>query len=148
MRKVLFVLILVIATVPLHAQWRRGGLFGADVRALIVDPDHPDTYYLGTSGGEVYISDDGAKTWRNAFGGTPFPGYVVDNLVIDRDTTTGALVERGAFNTTKNRLAINPDGTFIAASETSSNEVSEFHVDPNTGDIAATDIRISVWAVE
>ena len=69
---------------PLHAQWRRGGLFGADVRALIVDPDHPDTYFLGTSGGEVYRSDDGAKTWKNAFGGTPFPGYVVDNLVTDR----------------------------------------------------------------
>ncbi|MGZ7077978.1 MAG: WD40/YVTN/BNR-like repeat-containing protein [Thermoanaerobaculia bacterium] len=84
MRKALFLLILVLATVPLSAQWRRGGLFGADVRALIVDPNSPDTYYLGTTGGEVYLSSDGAKTWRNAFNGTPFPGYVVDNLVIDR----------------------------------------------------------------
>lgn len=84
MRRLLFILILVIAAVPLQAQWRRGGLFGADVRALIVDPEHPDTYYLGTSGGEVYISDDGAKSWKNAFGGVPFPGYVVDTLVMDR----------------------------------------------------------------
>jgi len=84
MRKFLFLLILVLAAIPLHAQWRRGGLYGADVRALIVDPQNPDIHYLGTSGGEVYISDDGAKSWRNAFGGIPFPGYVVDNLVIDR----------------------------------------------------------------
>ena len=84
MRKILILLIVALAAVPLHAQWRRGGLFGADVRALIVDPDRPDTYFLGTSGGEVYRSDDGAKTWQNAFGGTPFPGYVVDHLVIDR----------------------------------------------------------------
>ena len=84
MRKVLLALILVVAAMPLSAQWRRGGLFGADVRALVVDPDHPDTYFLGTSGGEVYRSDDGARTWRNAFGGVPFPNYVVDNLVLDR----------------------------------------------------------------
>src|SRR6266849_3061021 len=84
MRKFLFFLILVLAAAPLSAQWRRGGLFGADVRALIVDPSDPDTYYLGTTGGEVYLSNDGARTWHNAFNGTPFPGYVVDNLVIDR----------------------------------------------------------------
>jgi len=84
MRKLLLILILVLAAIPLHAQWRRGGLYGADVRALIVDPENPDIHYLGTSGGEVYISEDGAKSWRNAFGGIPFPGYVVDNLVIDR----------------------------------------------------------------
>src|SRR5437763_16804101 len=85
MRKLLFILVLVILSVPLHAQWRRGGLFGADVRALIVDSSHPDTYYLGTSGGEVYVSTDGARTWSNPFNGTPFPGYIVDNLVLDRD---------------------------------------------------------------
>ena len=84
MRKFLFLLILVLAAAPLSAQWRRGGLFGADVRALIVDPSDPDTYYLGTTGGEIYLSNDGARTWHNAFNGTPFPGYVVDNLVIDR----------------------------------------------------------------
>jgi photosystem II stability/assembly factor-like uncharacterized protein len=84
MRKLLFLLILLLAAVPLHAQWRRGGLFGADVRALIVDSSSPDTYYLGTTGGEVYLSTDGARSWRNAFGGTPFPGYVVDSLVMDR----------------------------------------------------------------
>ncbi|HSP36106.1 MAG TPA: hypothetical protein VLU46_17475, partial [Thermoanaerobaculia bacterium] len=70
---------------PLSAQWRRAGLFGADVRALVADPADPDLLYLGTSGGEVYVSTDGAKSWTNARNGVPFPGYVVDSLVIDRN---------------------------------------------------------------
>ena len=83
MRKLLILLLLVAA--PLSAQWHRAKLFGADVRALIVDPSDPDTLYLGTSGGEVYVSHDAARTWSNPRNSVEFPGYVVDNLVIDRD---------------------------------------------------------------
>src|ERR1041385_8311146 len=75
MRKLLILLLLVAA--PLSAQWRRAKLFGADVRALIVDPSNPDTLYLGTSGGEVYVSHDAARTWANPRGSVEFPGYVV-----------------------------------------------------------------------
>ena len=63
MRKFLILLIVVVAALPLSAQWRRGGLYGADVRALIADPRNPDVLYLGTSGGEVYVSRDGAATY-------------------------------------------------------------------------------------
>jgi photosystem II stability/assembly factor-like uncharacterized protein len=84
MRRLLIVLTFLITTLPLSAQWRRANLYGADVRALIIDPSDPDTLYLGTSGGEVYVSTDGAKSWQNPRGGIPFPGYVVDNLVLDR----------------------------------------------------------------
>lgn len=84
MRKFLILIVLLILATPLFGEWRRAALFGADVRALIVDPANPDTYYLGTSGGEVYVSTDGARTWRNTFNGTPFPGYIVDNLLLDR----------------------------------------------------------------
>ena len=83
MRKLLILLLLVAA--PLSAQWHRAKLFGADIRALIVDPSDPDTLYLGTSGGEVYVSHDAARTWSNPRNSVEFPGYVVDNLVIDRD---------------------------------------------------------------
>lgn len=85
MRKLLILLTVSLLTTPLAAQWRRAGLFGADVRALIVDPRSPDTFYLGTSGGEVYVSRDGAKNWKNPRYGTPFPNYIVDNLVLDKD---------------------------------------------------------------
>ncbi|HEX9160535.1 MAG TPA: hypothetical protein VF980_02415 [Thermoanaerobaculia bacterium] len=84
MRKSLIFLAVLLIAIPAAAQWRRAGLFGADVRALIADPANPDILYLGTSGGEVYRSTDGAKTWTNPRNGVPFPGYVVDSLVIDR----------------------------------------------------------------
>lgn len=83
MRKLLILLAIVLTTTPLAAQWRRAGLFGADVRALIADPTNADVLYLGTSSGEVYVSRDGAKTWTNPRYGTPFPNYIVDNLVLD-----------------------------------------------------------------
>ena len=38
MRKLLILFIVLLSTTPLAAQWRRAGLFGADVRALIADP--------------------------------------------------------------------------------------------------------------
>jgi photosystem II stability/assembly factor-like uncharacterized protein len=84
MRKSLILLIVLLAASPLAAQWRRAGLYGADVRALIGDPNDPDRLFLGTSAGEVYVSTDGAKTWSTPRNGIPFPGYVVDNLVLDR----------------------------------------------------------------
>jgi len=85
MRKSLIFIAVLLLAVPASAQWRRGGLFGADVRALIADPSDPDTLYLGTSGGEVYVSTDGAKSWTTPRNGIPFPGHVVDNLVLDRN---------------------------------------------------------------
>ena len=84
MRKLLILLAVVLFSTPLAAQWRRAGLYGADVRALIVDPARPDTFYLGTSNGEVYVSTDGAKSWTNPRHGIPFPNHIVDNLVLDR----------------------------------------------------------------
>lgn len=84
MRKVLVLLAILVCATPLSGQWRRGALYGADVRALVIDPARPDTLYLGTSGGEVYISNDAAKSWQNPRNSVPFPGYVVDSLVVDR----------------------------------------------------------------
>lgn len=85
MRKFLVLLAILVLAAPLSAQWRRAALYGADVRALLIDPARPDTLYLGTSGGEVYVSNDGAKSWENPRNGVPFPGYVVDSLVVDRN---------------------------------------------------------------
>jgi photosystem II stability/assembly factor-like uncharacterized protein len=85
MRKSLILLAVFLIALPVSAQWWRGGLHGADVRALIVDPKDPEMLFLGTSGGEVYVSTDGAQTWTTPRGGIPFPGYVVDNLVLDGD---------------------------------------------------------------
>src|SRR5207253_2226676 len=85
MRKALVFLTMLVFALPAFGQWRRAALYGADVRALVIDPSHPDTLFLGTSGGEVYVSNNGARSWQNPRNSVPFPGYVVDSLVIDRD---------------------------------------------------------------
>lgn len=85
MRKLLILLTVLTFAAPLSAQWRRAALYGADVRALIADPSNPDSLFLGTSSGELFVSRDGARTWSTPRNGAPFPGYVLDNLVIDRD---------------------------------------------------------------
>jgi photosystem II stability/assembly factor-like uncharacterized protein len=89
MRKslVLFSILSVALTVfstSADAAWTRAGLFGADVRALVIDPKDPDVIYLGTSQGEIYASSDGGRSWKNPRKSVPFPGHVVDNLVVDR----------------------------------------------------------------
>lgn len=85
MRRLVPVLLALVLALPLQAEWRRAGLFGADVRSLVIDPANPDRIFAGTSLGEVYVSTDGAATWRDPRGSNPFPEYVVDNLAIDRE---------------------------------------------------------------
>lgn len=67
---------------------------------------------------------------------------VTPNLtVLDRDPSTGILKVRGVFNTPKRDLALNPAGNLLVASESGSNEVSEFHIDSN-GNVLAVDQRV------
>jgi photosystem II stability/assembly factor-like uncharacterized protein len=106
MRKVLILLVVLVA-IPAAAQWHRAGLHGADVRALIADPVDPDTMYLGTSSGDVYVSRDGAKSWTSPRNGTPFPNYVVDNLLLDRE---GHLWAAGWGLWGGGVIAMSPDG--------------------------------------
>lgn len=66
-------------------QWVRAGLYGADVRAMVIDPRNPDRIWLGTSNGEIYRTDDGAASWAPVRESIPFPGYTVDNLLMDSE---------------------------------------------------------------
>lgn len=83
MRTLRAFLLAILVAASVSAGWTRAGLYGADVRALAVDPADADLLFLGTSQGEVYRSTDGGRTWRNPRESNPFPGYVVDNLAID-----------------------------------------------------------------
>ncbi len=78
-----FLILFLVSSLSLQAEWKRGKLFGADVRALVIDEKNPDTMYIGTSTGEIYSTKDGAASWHNPRAGVPFPGYIVDNLVLD-----------------------------------------------------------------
>lgn len=63
--------------------WQVLPLYGADVRTFAVDPEDPDLIYLGTSGGQIYRSDDGGRAWEDAGAALPFPGWVVSALHFD-----------------------------------------------------------------
>lgn len=66
--------------------WQVVPIHGADVRGLAVDPSDGGRVLAGTSGGQVYRSDDGGATWRDAGHPLPFPGWVVGSLVFDPNT--------------------------------------------------------------
>jgi photosystem II stability/assembly factor-like uncharacterized protein len=91
MRKLLISFVIFVAlSASAHAEWTRGALYGADVRSMVIDPKSPDTFYLGTSQGEIYSSADGAASWHPTRASIPFPGYVVDNLIVDKDSNLWA----------------------------------------------------------
>ena len=146
-------------------QADRKTLDGSCARGVVVDPSSKHLYiamarFDGSSGGEIQGFLIGTNGKLTELPGSPYlitgtptglamhpTGnfiYVASDsgvVVIDRNAIAGALVERGAFNSPKNRLAINPAGTFLAASERDSDEISQFFVDPNNGNIEALDSR-------
>ena len=58
-------LVLALLSLPAlaAAAWRSEGPFVATVTDVAVDPVKPDTLYVATSGGGVWRSDDGGKSW-------------------------------------------------------------------------------------
>lgn len=59
------------------------GPYGGDVRSLVVHPDRPERFFLGTADGLIFISQDSGKSWAKLVPGLGRRGLVVDNLVFD-----------------------------------------------------------------
>ena len=59
------------------------GPFGGDVRSLAVHPGKPDTFYLGTSDGQIYVSRNTGLGWSRIDPGLGRRDLVVDNLAFD-----------------------------------------------------------------
>ena len=64
-------------------DWRYLPIWGGDVRTLAFQPDSSDVVFAGTSGGQVYVSHNGGRTWGNAGSHLAFPGWVVSSLKFD-----------------------------------------------------------------
>lgn len=75
--------------VALYADdWRATGPPGGDVRSLVVDPKDPERFYLGTLDGQIYVSNDGAKSWQLLYNFN-IPRLFIDHILIDpRDPRT------------------------------------------------------------
>lgn len=77
-------LLILLSTLTTQADtWQAVPIHGADVRSLAVDPQDGLTVIAGTSGGQVYRTDDGGESWRDAGIPVPFPGWVLGTLTFD-----------------------------------------------------------------
>ena len=136
---------------------------GNCIRAISVDPTGKNVYVgvgdTSGAGGQIHGFLLGPSGTLTELPGSPvqveditfsmamhpsgkFLYAATPNLtVLDRDPATGILKVRGVFNTPKRALALNPAGNLLVASESGSNEVSEFHIDSN-GNVLAVDQRV------
>jgi photosystem II stability/assembly factor-like uncharacterized protein len=82
-------LLLIVAVVLLcgmsftQAQWVPLGPDGGDVRTLAYDPQNPDRLFLGTSAGQLYVSNDRGNSWTRFARMGSGNDYVLDNIDID-----------------------------------------------------------------
>jgi photosystem II stability/assembly factor-like uncharacterized protein len=81
-------LLLLIATVTTAvaqstASWKPVGPDGGDVRSLAYDPANPDRILLGTSAGQIYVSNDTGNSWSRFARIGKGNDYVLDNIIFD-----------------------------------------------------------------
>ncbi len=55
---------------------------GTAVSAIAIAPDDPDFLLVGTSGGGIYRSTDGAKSWSENFAGAEIPPRMITSIEI------------------------------------------------------------------
>jgi photosystem II stability/assembly factor-like uncharacterized protein len=62
--------------------WQVLGPDGGDARSLAYDAHNPDHVYLGTSSGQLFVSNDGGRSWSRmaTLGGYD---YVLDHILVD-----------------------------------------------------------------
>ncbi|MEP6568428.1 MAG: peptidoglycan-binding protein [Acidobacteriota bacterium] len=69
-------------------DWRANGPPGGDVRSLVVDPNNPDRFYLGTLDAQIYTSADAGKSWELLYNFNK-PKLFIDHILVDpRDSKT------------------------------------------------------------
>ena len=55
----------VYTTISRGEQWRPAGRFTGTLQCMAMDPDHPDTLYVGTMAHGIQRSTDGGATWSS-----------------------------------------------------------------------------------
>ena len=65
------------------SDWRLIGPEGGDVRSLSYDPANPNRILLGTSAGQMFVSEDGGASWSLFAHLGPGDDYVLDHILFD-----------------------------------------------------------------
>src|ERR1035437_7608324 len=80
----LFLCVAVLFSVGSHASdWRLIGPEGGDVRSLAYDPGDPNHILLGTSAGQLFVSQDGGNSWTLFTHLGAGDDYVLDHIIFD-----------------------------------------------------------------
>ncbi len=80
----LFACSLLLFTLTAFASdWRLIGPEGGDVRSLAYDPANPSRILLGTSAGQLFLSQDGGNSWSLFAHLGPGDDYVLDHIIFD-----------------------------------------------------------------
>src|SRR5271167_4674250 len=81
------------------SDWQLIGPEGGNVRSLAYDPGDPNRILLGTSAGQLFISQDGGKSWAIYAHIGLGDDYVLDHIVFDPSNPATVYVSAwGLFN--------------------------------------------------
>ena len=81
--KLVLCLGLVFPIASLAADWQLIGPEGGNVRSLTYDPSDPNRIILGTSAGQLFVSQDGGNSWNLFAHLGPGEDYVIDHVIFD-----------------------------------------------------------------
>jgi photosystem II stability/assembly factor-like uncharacterized protein len=74
---------LLVPISSLAADWQLIGPEGGNVRSLAYDPSDPNRIILGTSAGQLFVSQDGGNSWNIFAHLGPGEDYVFDHIIFD-----------------------------------------------------------------
>jgi len=72
-----------LAVAAAGSDWRLIGPEGGDVRSLAYDPANPQRILLGTSAGQLFLSQDGGASWALFAHLGPGDDYVLDHIIFN-----------------------------------------------------------------
>src|SRR5271166_7187490 len=70
-------------TVSFASDWQLIGPEGGNVRSLAYDPSDPNRIILGTSAGQLFVSQDGGNSWSLFAHLGQGEDYVIDHVIFD-----------------------------------------------------------------